>query len=151
MTKSERLQPIVKVTQTRERHAAKKLAEAMRHLQQAEERLVELQRYRDEYERTFQHHSRHGVGAEKLRDYRSFVTLLNQGIDYQQRKLSDAEAACDAARRAWLKTRTNCQALDKVVENHRRSERHSQARREQQDSDERAQGIRGDATADEDE
>ena len=149
MTKSERLQPIVKVSESRERHAARKLAEAMQRQRQAEERLKELQRYRDEYEQVFQRDAHYGVRAEKLRDYRSFAALLNQGIEHQNRRVNEAAAACGEARRAWLETRTRCQALDKAMENHCRAERRSAARREQRDSDEHAQRIRGEAIADE--
>jgi len=149
MTKSERLQPIVRVSESRERQAVRKLAEAMQRQQQAEARLKELQDYRGEYERTFQRDARQGMGAEKLRDYRAFVAQLNFAIEQQSKKVSEAAAFSEEARRAWLKTRTRSQALDKVVENHRRDERRSEARREQRDSDEHAQRIRGEAPADE--
>lgn len=151
MTKSERLQPIVKVSESRERHAARRMAEAMQRRQEVEERLKELRRYRDEYERLFQRDTCNGVGAEKLRDYRSFAAQLNQAIGYQQHKVNEAAAACEEARREWLKTRTRCQVLDKVVDNHRRAERKDEARREQRDSDERTQGITGAANTNDDE
>lgn len=149
MTKSERLQPIVKVSESRERRAAGKLAEAVQRRQQAEERLKELQRYRDEYEQLFQRDARYGVGAEKLRDYRSFAALLSQGIEHQNRRVNEAAAACEEVRRAWLETRTRCQSLGKAIEKHRRAEHRGEARREQRDSDEHAQRIRGEAIADE--
>jgi len=138
MTKSERLQPIVRISESRERQAAEKLAAAMQRQQLAEARLAELEGYRNEYEKTFHGDARQGVGAEKLRDYRNFVAQLNLAIGQQGKKVSEAVAACEQARCVWLQTRTRTQSLDKVVENHHRVERQGKARREQQDSDERA-------------
>ena len=143
MTKSERLQPIVRVSESKERQAARMLAEALKRQQDVETRLKELQVYREEYEQLFQRNSRSGVGAEKLRDYRAFIAQLNQAIGYQEQKVSAAVTACAAARAAWLKTRTRCQALGKVVDGHRREERRGEERREQNDSDELANGMRG--------
>ena len=151
MTKSERLQPIVKVSESRGRHAARKLAEAMQRLQEIEGQLKELQRYRDEYEQVFQRDTRHGVGAERLRGYRTFMAQLNQAIGYQQQKVDQAARSCEAARGAWLQTRTRCQALDKVVDNHRRAEREDESRREQRDSDECARSFKGEAITGDDE
>lgn len=142
MTKSERLQPIVKVSASRERVAARKLAEAMCRHREAEERLKELQRYRDEYEQLFQRDPHKGVGAEKLCDYRAFVAQLNKAIGYQQHKVNEAASSCDEARGAWLATRTRCRALDKVVDHHRRAERQDESRREQRDTDEQARVAR---------
>lgn len=151
MTKSERLQPIVRVSESKERQTARMLAEALKRRQEVEARLTELQTYRDEYEQLFQRNSRGGVGAEKLRDYRAFIAQLNQAISYQEHKVSAAVAACEAARSVWLRTRTRCQALGKVVDGHRRDERRREARREQKDSDELAHGMQGKTIADEDE
>jgi len=151
MTKSERLQPIVRVSESKERQAARMLAVALKRCQEVEARLKELQTYREEYEQLFQRTSRSGVGAEKLRDYRAFIAQLNQAIGYQEQKVSAAVAACGAARAAWLKTRTRCQALGKVVDGHRRDERRSEARREQKNSDELAHGMQGKTITDEDE
>jgi flagellar FliJ protein len=151
MTKSERLQPIVRVSESKERQAARMLAEALKRHQEVETRLKELLTYRGEYDQLFQRNSVSGVGAEKLRDYRAFIAQLNQAIGYQELKVSAAVAACEAARSAWLKTRTRCQALGKVVDGHRRDERRSEARREQKDSDELAHGMQGKTIVDEDE
>src|SRR3989344_6010797 len=142
MTKSERLQPIVRVSESRERQAARMLAEALKRQQEVETRFKELQTYREEYEQLFQRTSRSGVGAEKLRDYRAFIAQLNQAIGYQEQKVSAAVAACEAARSAWLRTRTRCQALGKVVDGHRRDERRSEDRRGQKEADALAQGMR---------
>ena len=150
MTKSKRLQPVVRVSETRERNAARLLAQATQRLQEAEERLKELQHYRDEYEQNFQRDSHVGVGAAKLRDYRSFMAQLHQAIDFQQRKLSEATAACEAARQTWLASRTRCRVLDKVVDNHRRAERKDEERREQRDQDERAYYAKNGSNVNED-
>ncbi len=151
MTKSERLQPIVRVSESKERQAARMLAETLKRRQEAETRLKELQTYREEYEQLFQRTSRSGVGAEKLRDYRAFIAQLNQAIGYQEQKVSAAVMACESARSAWLKTRTRCQALGKVVDGHRRDERRSEDRREQKDSDALSQAMRRETGTDEDE
>jgi flagellar protein FliJ len=142
MTKSKRLKPVVQLSESRERDAARALAQARAELTRHQNRQKELQQYREEYLDLLTNESGKGVGARRLGDYHGFLVRLNQAIESQQQKVSDAQRTCEAKHRAWLATRTRCKALDRAVENYERQERADENRREQRESDDYLVGKR---------
>lgn len=140
MTRSKRMQPVVEVTQQREREAAKRLGEAQQRMQAAEQRLDELMRYRDEYTQQFA--SGGSLTAARLRDYRIFLDRLNQAVDQQHALVARAQQEAEAQRQRWLDIRTRVQALDKVVERYRGEERNQHERRLQKESDQHTLNVR---------
>lgn len=140
MTRSKRMQPVVEVTQQREREAAKRLGEAQQRVQAAEQRLDELVRYRDEYAEQFA--SGGSLTAARLRDYRIFLDRLNQAVDQQRALVARAQQEAEAQRQRWLDIRTRVQALDKVVERYRGEERSQHERRLQKESDQHTLNVR---------
>lgn len=143
MTRSKRMDPVVKVAENREQAAARLLGEAQQRLQQQERRLGELVEYRDQYSQQFQHSSGQGMGVARLQDYRVFLARLNDAIQQQHIVVERCRQDCERQRGHWMATRTRTQALGKVVERYRREERHAAERREQHDLDERAQRCGG--------
>lgn len=139
MNRSKRIEPVVKIAEVRERDAAHMLGESQRRLKESEARLNELAGYRDEYARRFAAVAGQGLDVALMRDYRVFLERLNAAIDQQQRAVEAARRDCDAKRGQWLDTRRRAQSLNKVAENYRRQENYEQSRREQRESDERAQ------------
>ncbi len=142
MTRSKRMTPVVKVAENREQVAARILGEAQQRLSLQERRLDELVSYRDQYAEQFQQSSGMGMGAARLQDYRVFLARLHAAIEQQQRVIAHCRQDCERQRRNWMSTRTRTQALGKVVERYQREERRADERREQHDTDERAQRTR---------
>ena len=138
MTRSKRMKPVVKVAGERERNAARVLGECRRRLAEQEEKLRQLQVYREDYARQFQDAAGQGLGAARLQDYRSFLARLNEAIRQQQQVVEQQRAECARQQDRWRDTRTHAKALDKVVERYRSEEHRMASRREQHDSDERA-------------
>ncbi|MBI5041006.1 MAG: flagellar export protein FliJ [Gammaproteobacteria bacterium] len=141
MTRSKRMQPVVNVTANREREAAQRLGECQQRVQAAEQRLEELIQYREEYTRQFANGG--SLNTARLQDYRIFLGRLNQAVEQQHVVLERAREECAALRQRWLDMHTRAQALDKVVERYRDEERSDQNRRDQKETDEHGQTLRG--------
>lgn len=138
MTRSKRLNPVLRVAEHREKDAARLLGQSQQRLQQHQARLRELISYRDEYNLKFQQTCSAGVDVKQLQEYRLFLSRLNDAIAQQQRVMANAERELEQARAAWLRTRTRSQALDKVRDRFIDAERQDAERREQADLDERS-------------
>jgi flagellar FliJ protein len=141
MTKSKRMQPVAKVAEQRERKAAVEMAEFRRFLDAQQVKLDELNNYRNDYARTFEQAGRGGMDAARMADYRRILARLNDAIVYQEQRLASLHSEYEQVRRRWTDTRTRAAALDKVMERYREEERRDGDRREQGESDERAQLI----------
>ena len=139
MTKSKRMQPVAKVAEQRERQAAVEMAEFRRFLDAQQTRLDELNNYRNDYARTFEQAGSGGMDAARMADYRRILARLNDAIVYQEQRLASLHNDYEQVRRRWTDTRTRAAALDKVMERYREEERREGDRREQGESDERAQ------------
>jgi flagellar FliJ protein len=138
MDRSERLEPATRVAQARERDSARELGEYRKVLDTLEARLAELTRYRDEYVQRLGQVGNRGMGALALNEYRGFIARLNEAINYQQAKVTDARTELERRRRRWGATRTRVAALDKVVARYAADDARAQERREQKDQDEHA-------------
>lgn len=139
MSKSKRLAPVIKFSNSREREAAKELAKYKDVLGEQQDSLNALLAYRNEYRRRFHSGNEHGVDAGKLRDYRVFLGRLADAINQQQQRVYRAQADYQEQRRRWLASREKQRALDKVLVRYRRQELAREERQEQEENDDRAQ------------
>jgi flagellar FliJ protein len=137
MTKSQRLQPVTRVAELRERNAAKALGQSRHRLSETEARLEELLAYREEYARRLQTAGGEGMNAREVSEYHNFLARLNEAITHQQARLAQAHQDYESRRSQWQSQRTHTLALDKVVERYRRQEEHTEGQREQRESDDR--------------
>jgi len=74
-----------------------------------------------------------------LRDYQLFLARLGEAIRQQSRIVTAARAERDAQQQHWRAAARHNKAIDHVVETWQAEERRHVERREQRDSDERAQ------------
>lgn len=144
MTRSKRMQPIARLAADRERQAARDLGASRREFEAQRVRLGELQGYRDDYAARFRSASAQGIDAAQLRDFHAFIARLNEAIAQQERLVTAARREWEACAARWQGLRTRTQALDRVVERLQQGEAREVRRREQGDSDERAQRPRPD-------
>lgn len=139
MTKSKRMQPVARVAEQRERKAAIEMAEFRRFLNDQQTKLDELNGYRSDYARHFETAGRGGMDAARMADFRRILARLSDAIAYQEQRLASLHNEYEQVRRRWTDTRTRAAALDKVMQRYREEERRAGDRREQGESDERAQ------------
>lgn len=139
MTRAKRLEPVQDFAADAGRRLAQSLAGFERRLSESETKLLELERYLSEYERQFSERAGRGIGVTDLRDYQAFLARLVEAIRQQRALVYRARAERDAERLRWQDAAKRAKALDHVVGQWQAEERRTLERREQNETDERAQ------------
>lgn len=136
-SRATRLQPAADLARERQEAAMQKLAEHQQRVAKAEQQLLELQRYREEYGENAD-----GVSIAVLLNRRRFVERIDQVIAQQTIEVARLNRQLDHARGQWRDAHAREQALGSVIERFREQERKSEERREQAEIDERMQHRR---------
>lgn len=139
MTRAKRLEPVQDIVGDAERRLAQSLAAHEQRVAEAEVKLQDLQRYKSEYEGQFTQRAGSGIGVTDLRDYQAFLARLGDAIRQQHGVVQRIRGERDAERLRWQEAAKRAKALDHVVERWRSEERKALDRREQRETDERAQ------------
>lgn len=141
MTRSTRMQPVAHVAQTRQHEAARQMGVCQRARDDQVRQLDELCTYRDEYAGRFETGSTGMLGLN-VREYRLFLSRLNQAIEEQRHRVEQAEQALEQSRNAWLQSRVHNDAVLKVIDRMQAEERQEAAQRERVENDEVGQRPR---------
>ena len=139
MTRAKRLQPVQNLVEEQQRRLAQSVAGIEKRLSDAETKLAELERYRKEYEAQLSARAQSGIGVMDLRDYQAFLARLSEAVRQQQALVQRARIERDLERTRWQEAAVRAKALDHVVERWELEERRSMDRKEQRETDERAQ------------
>jgi flagellar FliJ protein len=138
MTRSRRLQPVVRAVEHDERECATRLAAAERRALDAGKRREELEAYQADYASGLAERVAAGMSATDLRDYRAFLARLGEAVRAQGRLVSQANAEVEKARETWRLAAQRAKSIDHVVVRWKAEERAQTERREQIETDERA-------------
>lgn len=139
MTRARRMKPVQNLYDDTERRLAMALAASERKVAEAEAKLQELERYRLDYDEQFAQRAGGGIGVTALRDYQAFLARLSEAIRQQQAVVKRVRSERDAERQRWQEAAQRAKAVGHVVEQWQTEERRALDRREQRESDERAQ------------
>lgn len=141
--RSARLQPLVRLAESKEQEAARVLGVYQHRLQEEQTKLGQLTTYREEYAEQFQRAGYAGMSVARMQDYRMMLARLDQAIEEQRKAVVRAENAVEEKRQIWLQTRGRTQALGKATARYRAQEARADEHKEQKDSDERSQRKSG--------
>lgn len=139
MKRAKRLEPVQHIVDEAQKQLAMSVAAFEKRVLDGEVKLGELERYKAEYEQGFAQRAGRGIGVMELRDYQAFLARLAEAIKQQQALVTRARAEHEAERVKWQEALKRSKALSHVVERWQAEERHVIERREQRESDERAQ------------
>ena len=139
MSRAKRLQPVQKVVDAAERRRAEQLASVEHRLAQSEQKLAELEKYRDDYRRAYEARVSSGMSSQSVRDYQVFLARLGEAIRLQTLAVAAVRAECDQERQRWRDAAVRAKAIEHVRNAWQSEDRRDADRREQRDSDERAQ------------
>ena len=135
MTRSERIQPIKEIADTRERNAGAVVAQAEHALRDREQQLAQLRNYLDDYVRK----NAPGLGTVdpvRLNNYRAFLARLTEAVRAQEQLVEMASREYERKREDWRVQHVEAAALGRAVQRMQVFERTEQDRREQKESDE---------------
>ncbi len=141
MTRTQRIQPVQRIVDDREKESAKAVALARAKVAEAEGKLAELGRYRDDYQRGFQKEAAGGASGLRLRDFRLFLARLDEALRQQEQVVLRARAEVEQQLRLWIESQRRAKALGIVVDKWRGEERRAADRQDQRETDERAAGM----------
>lgn len=141
MPRSRQLKTAQRVFDENERRKAETLAASERQVQESEAKLAELKRYSEDYQRDFACRAGGGMDAARARDYQAFIARLDEALRQQAEIVSRAHAQRTEQLGEWQGAAQRSAAVDRAVERHVSAENRALERREQHDSDERAQRL----------
>lgn len=138
MKRLQRLGAVRGVMHEAERRQATRLAEDQRRMKAAEQRLQELQRYREDYAHQLASRCAAGISALALRDYQIFIARLDDAIRQQQQIICRLGAELEFERGRWQEAAVRLKSVSTVIERWESQERTFAERAVQSESDERA-------------
>lgn len=137
MSRTNRLQPIAKISRQHERNAARLHGDVIRQADQQQKQLDELISYRNQYLKAFQSAGKSGISAIQMRDYRLFINRLDEAITQQQQSVTNGQQECEVSQENWMDKRNQSKMINKVVENRQQLEHQQREKREQRELEDR--------------
>ena len=137
MKQSKRLRPVCDFKKRQEQEAAEKLAKASQELAQHQQRLVDLNSYRSEYNRKFVANGSDGMSAQKLREYQRFMHSLNLAIEQQKSVIEKLKFDHERMKRQWLAARNRAKAVGNVQSQYEHREQVEEDKKLQKEQDDR--------------
>jgi flagellar FliJ protein len=142
VTRGDRLDVVQQVTSRTERERAERLAEAERNAIEAEQKLVALERYRNEYEEQLATRGAAGFDISGVREFQAFLARLGEALVAQRQVLADARAAREEMLNSWREAAQRAQVVQTLQDRWQDEARRDEDRRDQRESDELAQRKR---------
>jgi flagellar FliJ protein len=139
MSRVDRLDVVQQMADRAERERAERLAEAERNAIEAEQKLVALERYRDEYETQLATRGAAGVEVSGVREFQAFLARLGEALLAQRQVLSAARATRDQMLNSWRQAAQRAQVVQTLADRWLDEARRDEDRRTQRESDELAQ------------
>ncbi|OIQ93321.1 flagellar FliJ protein [mine drainage metagenome] len=138
MAKPFSLQTLLDLSQLRMDEAGRRLAKLLAGEQEAGERVLLLQQYRDEYLARFAAARQNGIDRDAMSNFQSFLIRLDQAVGQAQEIAAQSRQRTAAGQREWLDQRGQVQAFDKLSLRHQLREQVLEHRQEQKFQDEHA-------------
>lgn len=142
MANVESMQMLRDLAKRKSDKAVEDLGRLRRQHQDAEERLRQLEQYRDEYRQKLQDALSTGVSSSQWRDFQQFLASLDRAIEQQQSQIGEQRSRVDGGMSRWQSETRKLNAFETLHARgmHERSSR--QAKDEQRQSDEMAAQLR---------
>jgi flagellar FliJ protein len=120
----------------REEAAAQRMGAAQARLDDAQQKLQQLEAYRDEYQARFSAQAKTGMSKTQWLDFRQFLGRLSEAVSVQQLEVERNMQRLLNERHAWQEERKQVGAFEKLIEREAQQAAQREAKREQKSSDE---------------
>ncbi|PWK49156.1 flagellar export protein FliJ [Pleionea mediterranea] len=110
---SQRIEPVKKVAEQREKKAADTLSRAQNVYGEAQSKLHELVQYRSDYMSEFQFRAQRGMSGSQLQHYKSFLLQLDKAIETQKQQIELLQGEVNKQRSQWQSRSQRTQAVSK--------------------------------------
>lgn len=139
MKREQRISTFKRTLETGERDAAGRLNEADAKLAEAKQRLAQLEQYKSDYTHSFGERAALGISGPALLDFQAFIARLGDAIQQQSMLVTRMELERQQAHQGLRDAAVRNRAVGAVVERWKAEDRLTESRKEQRDTDERAQ------------
>lgn len=139
MSRGDQLDLVQQVASRTERERAEHLAEAERNAIEAEQKLVALERYRNEYEEQLAQRGAGGVDISGVREFQAFLARLGEALVAQREVLAAARANREKMLNSWREAAQRAQVVQTLADRWQNEVRREEDRRDQRENDELAQ------------
>ncbi len=138
MTRSQRIKTIVRLSENKERTAAREFAAVQKTLNDYKERLNQLQNYRQEYLEYLKPGSQ-AQSIKVIRERQAFILQIDEGIRLLTEQIKIQETMNCRERDKWLKEKQQLNTMENIFERFYKTEQQIVAMREQHQLDEHSQ------------
>jgi flagellar FliJ protein len=142
MVKSQRLRPVVKVAEKKERSATLAVVESKRALDEHLLKLEQLKAYLDEYRETFRILGGTGLTIQKIQEYKIFLSNLEAAVAQQHLVVKVNQKTYMDKLTLLMASRGKTKALGIVIARHEQKERQENMRQDQKELDDRPPASR---------
>ena len=125
------LKRLLDIAETTADEAAASLGTLNWQLQQQEEKLLLLFKYRDDYQERLRQSANVGLDGAALRNFHSFLERLEQAILQQHTLVVTARTRAECGRTDWQLKQRKSMAFDTLSQRFDATSRHHESRREQ--------------------
>lgn len=132
----EQLQRVADWEQQKEDQCAHSFYQAQQYLQQQQQRLESIERYRLEYINGIRNQGQSGFDAQKYTQHLSFVAQLDSACQQQNTVISQAILVADQRKQAWLTQQRKRKAIEHLIDKQRSEQAARLEKQEQQQMDE---------------
>jgi len=136
MNPSQRLKPIKKLADNKEKTAAQNLGKSVENRSQQIDKLTQLTDYRIEYMDNMAVQTQQGMSGEKLQQYHGFLSKLDTAIEHQNSIVSQSEKNVSQSQLNWKTDNSRASVISKVIKNMKNKEVRAQAKQEANQTDE---------------
>ena len=130
------LQSLLDLAQNHTDAAGRHLHQLKMKWNEAEEKLGQLQAFREEYRLRYQHASSQGISVAALRDFQVFLGKLEEAITLQFKEVEQCRARWEDGQHAWMEQRRKLNAYDTLSKRHHKAEQRRESKQEQKQQDE---------------
>lgn len=138
MNKFSTLETLIELAIAEVDKAAVQLGHSIRNASEAEQKLVLLIQYREEYSVRFQRNLEAGLNASDYRNYQHFIEKLDQAIDGQQEIVQTAKQRIEQDRSTWQSSERKRASFDTLAARAKKAAQKKENRTEQKEMDEYA-------------
>ncbi len=114
MTRSKRMEKLVKLAQTDEKQAADKLANSRRELDDSALKLEAMKAHREEYLEMLRTQGEQSMGAAQMCDFRRFLQNLDSAISQLEQQLRVKDRLNEQHKTEWFSNHSRVNALDDI-------------------------------------
>lgn len=132
------IETLVDLSTKQSEEAAKRLGEAIRLSEQAQQKLNLLESYREEYVAQLQHKLRQGLTVADHLNFLGFIKNLDLAVEQQTRALAASRLGVESQRSHWQLCERKRLSFDTLVQRAQQGALHKENKREQKQTDEQA-------------